>query len=161
MTLRPDLVDAWIFRLVDGRPQVLMLRRSAVKVLSGLWQGVSGRVEGDESVVDAVLREVREETGIGPDAIEGLYSLDFVASFLWEPLDAVMSSVHFGIRVGPGIEPVLSEEHDRYRWLTIDEAIAASVWPAYREAITRVRDCLLDPAREPWFRIPPAKAAVD
>jgi len=56
---------------------------------------------------------------------------------------------------------VLSEEHDRYRWLTIDEAIAASVWPAYREAITRVRDCLLDPAREPWFRIPPAKAAVD
>ena len=108
MTLRPDLVDAWIFRLVDGRPQVLMLRRSAVKVLSGLWQGVSGRVEGDESVVDAVLREVREETGIGPDAIEGLYSLDFVASFLWEPLDAVMSSVHFGIRVGPGIEPVLS-----------------------------------------------------
>jgi hypothetical protein len=72
-----------------------------------------------------------------------------------------MSSVHFGIRVGPGIEPVLSEEHDRYRWLTIDEAIAASVWPAYREAITRVRDCLLDPPREPWFRIPPAKAAVD
>ena len=108
MTLRPDLVDAWIFRLVDGRPQVLMLRRSAGEGPVGPLAGRVGQGRGAANRSSrAVLREVREETGIGPDAIEGLYSLDFVASFLWEPLDAVMSSVHFGIRVGPGIEPVL------------------------------------------------------
>jgi dATP pyrophosphohydrolase len=153
MSVRPDLVDVWVYRVVGGQPQFLLMRRSAEKVLHGLWQGVSGGVEPDERIADAGLRELREETGFGPSDIRAFATLDMVASFYWEGADAVVSSVHFSAEVGPTAEPTLSREHDAYRWLSFEEATAASVWPAYREAITRVRDCLLDPERASWFRL--------
>ena len=131
-----------------------MLRRSPGRILPRLWQGVSGGIEPGETVAAAALREVAEETGIRRPAIEAFYSLDHAVTFYWEPLDRAMTSVYFAMRVAPGTEPVLSHEHDQYRWLAIEEAIERSVWPAYREGITRVRDCLLDPRREPWFVIP-------
>jgi dATP pyrophosphohydrolase len=158
---RPDLVDVWVYRLVDGNLQVLMLRRSPAKVLPGLWQGVSGGIEPGEQVLAAALRELREETGFGGTDLRRLSTLDFVASFLWEPLDAVMSSVHFAAEVGPTAEPVLSAEHDDHRWVSADEAIALSAWPAYREAISRVRSCLLDPEVATWFAIPLDPRVVD
>jgi dihydroneopterin triphosphate diphosphatase len=131
-----------------------MLHRSPERaVLPGLWQGVSGAIEPEEGIVDAAMREVREETGFHADQVEQLYSLDFVASFLWEPIDAVMTSVYFAIRVRLGVEPALSDEHDAFEWLSIDDAIERSAWPAYREALDRVRDCLLEPGRAPWFEL--------
>jgi 8-oxo-dGTP pyrophosphatase MutT (NUDIX family) len=153
VTLRPDLVDVWVYRIVDADLQILMLRRSSVKVLPGLWQGVSGSIDPGERVVDAALRELREETGFVKEGVRRLSTLDFVASFLWEPLDAVMSSVHFAAEVPPDAQPRLSREHDAFEWLPADDAIARSAWPGYREAITRVRECLLDPDRAPWFRL--------
>jgi dATP pyrophosphohydrolase len=151
---RPNLIDVWIFRLGPGGAEILMLRRSPGRLLGGLWQGVSGGIEESETIAQAALREVAEETGIGPAAIEAFYSLDHVVSFYWQPLDRAMTSVYFGLRVAAGTEPVLSHEHDAFRWLSIPEALELSVWPAYREGIERVRDCLLDPVREPWFVIP-------
>jgi 8-oxo-dGTP pyrophosphatase MutT (NUDIX family) len=131
-----------------------MLHRSPGRaILPGLWQGVSGSIEPGEAIVAAALREVREETGIDADRIEQLYSLDFVATFLWQPLDAVMNSVYFALRVAPDVEPTLSEEHDAFEWLSIEDAIGRSAWPAYREALGRVRECLMDSDRAPWFEL--------
>ena len=44
---RPDLVDCWMFRIGRtargvARPEILLLRRSAGRILPGLWQCVSG-----------------------------------------------------------------------------------------------------------------------
>jgi 8-oxo-dGTP pyrophosphatase MutT (NUDIX family) len=153
MTARPEYVDVWIFRVRDAALELLLLRRSPGRLLGGMWQCVAGAIEPEEGIVAAALREAVEETGFSGSAIEAFYSLDFVASFLWEPADAVYSSVHFAMRVGPTAEPVLSTEHAEVAWLAPDDAIARAVWPAYREAITRVRENLVDPAREPWFRV--------
>ena len=59
----------------------------------------------------------------------------------------------FAVRVRPGAEPRLSHEHDAERWMGPDDAHREVVWPAYREAIDRIRRDLLDPEREPWFRL--------
>lgn len=151
---RPDLVDVWPFRVADGRAEVLLLRRAPGRVLAGLWQAVSGRVEPGEAIVGAARRELREETGFDIPTVEALYSLDYVAEFLWEREDALVTSAYFAARVAPAGEPVLSYEHDAFRWLPIDDAPALAVWPAYREALGRVRDNLLDPERAPWFELP-------
>jgi dATP pyrophosphohydrolase len=154
--VRPDLVDVWPFRLTDGALEILLLHRAAGDdVLPGLWQGVSGLIEEGESIADAALRELREETGFDEAMLEVFYHLDYAAQFLWEPADALMTSAYFAVRVQPGIDPRLSEEHDDFRWLPINDAIAIAVWPGYREGLTRIRDVLLEPAREPWFRLDP------
>ena len=153
MTRRPDLVDAWPFRVVDGEVEILLLHRAPGRVLPGLWQGVSGLVEDGESIAEAALREVREETGFDAPVIEAFYHLDYVAEFYWEPSDALMASAYFAFRIAPAIDPRLSEEHDAFQWLPIEDAIAMAVWPGYREGMRRIRDVLLDPARATWFAL--------
>ena len=50
----------------DGRGRVLAIERSDTR---DAWQLVQGGLEKGEAPIDAVLREVREETGIAPDRL--------------------------------------------------------------------------------------------
>jgi 8-oxo-dGTP pyrophosphatase MutT (NUDIX family) len=151
---RPDLVDVWIFRATAaGEVQILLMRRSAGRLLPGLWQGVSGSLEPDERVVAGALRELREETGIDREAIEALYDLDQVNQFHEPSFDGILSAAVFAVLVRPGVEPKLSHEHDQARWLAPADALGLVVWPAYRISIARITTDLLDPARAPWFEL--------
>lgn len=152
--LRPDLIDCWIFRAgAAGSTETLLIRRAPGWILPGLWQCVSGAIEPGERIALAALREVREETGFGPEAIEGFFDLDLVNQFHEPSVDAVLVSAVFAIRVRPGVEPLLSHEHTAFRWLPLEAAWQEVVWPGYRTAIGHLRDHLLDPERAAWFRL--------
>jgi 8-oxo-dGTP pyrophosphatase MutT (NUDIX family) len=159
---RPDLVDVWIFHVdAAGELAILMLRRAPERVLAGLWQGVSGALEGDERIVDGALRELREETGLRRTDLQAFYDLDQVNHFHVAPIDAVVSAAIFAGRVATRIDPRLSHEHDAFEWLPAAEAIRRCVWPGYRESIARIRDHLLDPALARWFELEPASPRAD
>lgn len=166
---RPDLVDCWVFRVPpDVAPivasslpsasappaaEILLLRRSPGRILPGLWQCVSGSLEADETVTAGALRELREETGFGPDRIEGFYDLDQVNQFHEPSFRAIVTAAIFAVRVPWGAEPVLSHEHDSMRWLSAAAALDLAIWPAYRESIRRISENLLDPGRAIWFEL--------
>lgn len=150
---RPDLVDCWMFRVTDRGPDVLLIRRSPGRILPGLWQCVSGSLEAGERIALGALREVHEETGFGTEAIEAFYDLDLVNQFHEPSVDGVVTSAVFAVRVRPDAEPRLSHEHDGARWLTVGEALREVIWPAYRTALERIRDDLLDADRAPWFEL--------
>ncbi|MEA2630543.1 MAG: dihydroneopterin triphosphate diphosphatase [Chloroflexota bacterium] len=152
---RPDLVDVWIYRDVADGPEILLLRRVPGRVLPGLWQGVSGSLEGHERVVDGALRELREETAFEPPVVEAFFDLDLVNQFHFAAVDAVMTAAVFAARVRGGVEPVLSHEHDATRWLPLDVAMAEVNGPADRAALRRIGENLLDPARARWFELAP------
>jgi 8-oxo-dGTP diphosphatase len=160
---RPDLVEVWIFR--DRAPdspmaapsasniEILLLRRSPGRILPGLWQCVSGSLESGETVTGGALRELVEETGYGPEQIAAFYDLDLVNQFHEPSVQAILTAAVFAVKLRPGVEPVLSHEHDAMVWATPDEALEAAVWPAYRESIRRIAENLLDPARSVWFEL--------
>jgi dihydroneopterin triphosphate diphosphatase len=164
---RPDLVDVWMFRArapgqtsempagaEPGAIEILLLRRAKEDdILPGLWQGVSGGLDDGETAVAAALRELSEETGFGPDQIEGFYHLDQVNQFLEQSLGGVLMAAVFAVRIRPGVEPVLSREHDAVRWVLPAEALELAVWPAYRESIGRIVENLLEPERAIWFEL--------
>jgi 8-oxo-dGTP pyrophosphatase MutT (NUDIX family) len=155
MSFRPDIVAVWIYRVPDpdrpDAPEILLIRRAPGRELAGLWQCVTGAIEPDERIALAALRELSEETGIAGDSIEAFYDLDLVISFHWPDADAVLSEVNFAVRVRPDTEPVLSFEHDAFRWVDPAEALRVTVWPSYRESIERLVAILPDPARAVWL----------
>jgi 8-oxo-dGTP pyrophosphatase MutT (NUDIX family) len=163
---RPDLVDVWIFRFAapaapgEAAPgeagdslQVLLLRRSPGRILPGLWQCVSGSLQDGETVPAGALRELREETGIGPARIAAFYDLDQVNQFYEPSYGAIVSSAVFAVRVAGGAEPRLSHEHDDGRWVTPAQAVELAIWPAYRESIRRIVENLVDSERAVWFEL--------
>ena len=154
MSLRPDLVECWVFRVRDpGALEILLIRRAAGRIFPGLWQCVTGGIESGERVPVAALREVAEETGLGDEAIEAFYDLDQVASFYDEGADGVVVSAIFAVRVRPDAEATLSREHNAFRWLPPAEALRLVIWPSYAESIRRIREQLLDPELAPWFEL--------
>ena len=162
MSLRPDLVECWLFRIVPPssagdarvdaeRLEVLLIHRAPHRIFPGLWQCVTGGVEPGERAPAAAMREVAEETGLGPDEIEAWYDLDQVAPFYDEGSDAVVVSAIFAARVRPNAEARASWEHDGLRWVPAVEAPALAIWPSYAESVRRVREQLLDPDLARWF----------
>jgi 8-oxo-dGTP pyrophosphatase MutT (NUDIX family) len=155
---RPDLVDCWMFRVGRtardvARPEVLLLRRSPERILPGLWQCVSGSLEPDERIAVGALRELVEETGFGSADVQAFYDLDLVNQFHEPSMDGIVTAAVFAVRLRPDAEPVLSHEHDDARWMPVDAAHGAVIWPGYRAAIERIRDDLSDPDRAPWFEL--------
>ena len=142
-------------RVAGGGPglEILLLRRSPGRILPGLWQCVSGSLEEGESPAEGALRELAEETGLGPDAILGFYDLDQVNQFHEPSYRAIVSSAVFAVRVRGEAEAVLSHEHDAMRWVSVADALELAVWPAYRESIHRIVENLVDPGRSIWFEL--------
>jgi 8-oxo-dGTP pyrophosphatase MutT (NUDIX family) len=152
--IRPDLVDVWIFRNAPhSRIEILLLRRAPGRILAGLWQCVSGRLEAGETILAGALRELDEETGFAGAGIERLYNLDQVNQFYEPTVEGVLTAAIFAVRVPSGSEPRLSHEHDALRWVTPAEALEVAVWPAYRESIRRIEADLVDPMRAIWFEL--------
>ena len=155
MSLRPDLVECWVFRVdpASGAVEILLIRRAPQRIFPGLWQCVTGGIEPGERVPMAALREVEEETGFGRDAIEAFFDLDQVAPFYDESSDAVVVSAIFAVRVRFDGVARASDEHDGLRWIPAAEAPAIAIWPSYAESVRRVREQLLDPALARWFEL--------
>ncbi|HYX12101.1 MAG TPA: NUDIX domain-containing protein [Candidatus Acidoferrum sp.] len=154
MSLRPDLVACWVYRVTDaGTLEFLLIKRAPGRILPGLWQCVTGSLEEGERVALGALRELVEETGFGPDQIEAFYDLDLVNTFHEPSVDAVLVESVFAARVRADAVPALSHEHDDLRWVAPTEAQTLVVWPAYHHAIERIPEYLLDPARAPWFEL--------
>ena len=155
---RPDLVDCWMFRTVRSArdvesTEILLLRRAPGRILSGLWQCVSGSLEPDERIAVGALRELEEETGFDTADIEAFFDLDLVNQFHEPSMNGIVSAAVFAVRIRPGAEPQLSHEHDEAQWLALEAAHSEVIWPGYRHAIERIRDDLGDPERAAWFEL--------
>ncbi len=155
MSLRPGIVECWIFRVHPrtGAVEILLIRRAAHRVFPGLWQCVTGRVEAEERVPMAALREVAEETGIGPADIEAFYDLDHVVPLYNELTDTVGMSIIFAARVRPEAVVTLSHEHDEMRWVRSVDAPSLAIWQSYLESVRRVQELAVDPERARWFAL--------
>jgi ADP-ribose pyrophosphatase YjhB (NUDIX family) len=117
------------------RDDALLLDRRAD---DGTWGLIAGALEPDESISDAVRREVKEETGLDTSSIElfGVFSdPSRIVGYDDGNVYRVLSIV-FRVGVVDG-EPMRSEESHELRFVPFDELPQLDVTPAHRPIIER------------------------
>ena len=102
--------------------EILLLYRTGSRVVSDSYTGsAGGHMEPDEynSARACVLRELREETELPPEALEGL-SMRYVTMRLKD--GEIRQNYYFFARLRDGFEPHPSTE-GRLRWFPMDEIL--------------------------------------
>ncbi len=128
-----ECVEGYLFSHPPLR--LLLLRRPPAR--GRIWVPVSGKVEPTDADFEAaVLREVREETGL--DRPRAVFSLDWHVPFRAD--NGETWRLHaFALEVDPEFRPTLGPEHDAYRWVGPEEAIAGLHFVDNQEAVRRLQ----------------------
>ncbi len=116
---RPALtVDVVIFTLRNERLQVLLIQR-AHEPFAGMWALPGGFVHVDESLEEAALRELKEETGLeGEFYLEQLYTYGEPQR---DPRERVVTVAYFALI--PSDQPLhggASSDAAAARWFPVD-----------------------------------------
>lgn len=123
--------------LFNKKGELLLLRRSATdRIRPGGWDLPGGCIDGEETSHQAVIREIEEEVGISLTYKD--VSLMYSTTNFYDH----GSTIRF-IFVGyiDGEEEIkLSYEHDQYKWLPLEEALALYDHPVYVDAIRYLVD---------------------
>ncbi|MCC6317876.1 MAG: NUDIX domain-containing protein [Gemmatimonadaceae bacterium] len=135
--LKVGVVDVFV---VDPRPpmRLLLVRRAEGARCPGAWEVVHGRIESGERPEQAAVREVLEEVGL---PVMRLYNV-LCHPFYLHRLATVQVAVAFAAFVDAEIPIRLSAEHDRYEWLTVEQAVARASWPRTRQGMAEVQALL-------------------
>ncbi|MFW9922409.1 MAG: NUDIX hydrolase [Candidatus Thorarchaeota archaeon] len=102
--------------------EILLVKRSPGNFPEKIWDVVGGKVESLENPFDALLREIKEETGI--DEIKIIKAIN---DFYWFTSES--SSYIIGMNFWCKTKQLnvqLSDEHIEYKWCQLDEALKIS-----------------------------------
>lgn len=112
--------------------RVLAMRRAAESEFgAGIWETCSGRLEADEDPLEAVRREIDEETGL-----EVRIELRPVDAYVMRRAESPLFVVVYRADWIAG-EVRLSEEHDAYGWWTLPEIEASAMPERLIQAVCR------------------------
>ncbi len=140
MKIIADLIEAHVFRIGEEGLEFLMLKRSMGRKYPGLWQMVSGHLDKNETAVETVLREVKEETGLIPDR---LWVAPNVNS-LYNPEEDFVSVIPvFAAQVEYNAKVKISEEHTEYKWVSAAEAKNMLAWEGQRKSVELIKEYFL------------------
>ena len=134
------VVDCYVFLQTNDDLSFLLLKRNKDKLYEHLWQGVAGKIEGDETAFEAAIRELKEETSLEPVR---MFVADYVSRFYESHQDRINLVPVFGIEVDSS-EVKLSKEHVDYKWVDIYEALDTLVWRGQKESIQTVYDMVVN-----------------
>jgi len=110
-----------ITSFIQDDQKLLILRRSnKVKTMKGLWAGISGIIEKNETPLTRAKIEIKEETGISEDKIRFIKAAKRLRvnspqyeNHEWEIFPFLFEAKNPDIK--------LNWENSEYIWITIDE----------------------------------------
>lgn len=108
-------VDAVVFGYEEGKISVLLIKRK-YKPFKGQWALPGGFVDPEESLEQAVERELHEETGVKINYLEQLYTF---GSPKRDPRARVVSVVYFGLVSPNAFKISASTDAELAQWFNI------------------------------------------
>jgi 8-oxo-dGTP diphosphatase len=96
--------------LVESSGRVLLVRRAAWDSMPGLWELPGGKIDGAEPVLEALARELDEETGLMLAGAELFSTREMIS-----PRGRSVREYVYVVSVVGAV--ALSHEHDEFVWV--------------------------------------------
>ena len=102
--------------IYNDEGKILLLKRRADDFMGGILELPSGNLEGNETIQEGLIREVKEETGLNVKNIgKFVNTFDYLSG-------SGKKSRQFNLEVEvESTDNVFLTEHDDYAWLSYDE----------------------------------------
>ncbi|HEY8446191.1 MAG TPA: NUDIX domain-containing protein [Thermomicrobiales bacterium] len=144
-----DVVEAFVFRRLNGRTQFLLLRRHEDAALGGTWQSFDGHIEPNETALEAARRIVAERAGL---EVTHAFTADYINQFYDQKRDALVLAPVFAFPAPTGQRVTLGEGYSDYAWCERDEATARLPFAGQRWAVRHIDDVIAPggPDAEPY-----------
>ena len=138
MRLPAQAVEGIVFRRRNGNIEYLMLKRLSTR--GDFWQPMTGGVEEGETTLDALKREIREETGIVNirKIIENLHVFGFQ-----RPKVGFVKEYAYGVEIGSDDQITIDcKEHSEFKWCSYEEALRLLKWDDNKIALKNLHALL-------------------
>lgn len=112
----PIKAQVLIYKIVNNQPQVLCLKRSIKD--GGFWHVITGTLEKEESLMECITREIKEEINIR----EITHVSEELKKYIWHKDNSPILVVEFCVQIPHDSAIVLNEEHSDFKWLKPKEA---------------------------------------
>ena len=137
MQVVSTLIEAHVFKLVNGEIEFLLLKRAEGEKYPNLWQMVTGSIESGEKGFQTALREITEETGL---TAQKFWIAPQVNSFYSAERDEICLVPVFAALVDSESEVKISSEHSEFKWLKKEEAKNHLAWKGQRNAVDTIHE---------------------
>jgi len=134
-----------VWRRVRDAVEVLLLHRHETK--GDFWQPVCGQVEEDESLLEAVEREIEEETSLIEFEVDDdvffkfTFDKDYLTGKTIEPVTEHVFSAELQSdgedEQEVNITRNFSDEHDMFRWVSVEDALRMLKWNDNKVALSK------------------------
>ena len=145
-------VTAFVCKREGETWKMLLLRRATPGRLGAAWSQIWGVIEEGETAWQAVLREIREESGLAPDR---LYYADICEQCYDPKVDCVCIIPVFVAFLDSEQAVVLNEENTDFRWATFEEAYALLPFASRRAVLRHIAGDFIQRPPNEALRLPP------
>ena len=143
-TIQQTSAGGIVFRKLDDRIDVALIARTSPRQ-KVIWALPKGWVEPGETIPDAALREIREETGLTGRLLEPLGQIEY-SFYSPEDRTRIQKTVHFFlVEFLSGDTADHDHEVDEARWWPLDAALAQMTYQSERQLMEKARGRLLAP----------------
>ena len=128
---------AVVFILDDSKAKYLLLKNDQ----TNYWDFPKGKVEGGETKEQTAAREIKEESGLDVELVDGFSD---IIKYMYTSRDGevISKEVVFFLAESLSGDVKLSPEHDQYQWLPFKEAYKKITYTNSRKVLERANQVL-------------------
>lgn len=139
---------AVVFRIHNGQAQYLLLQYPY-----GYWDFVKGHCEGEETLHETMIREMREETRLETKRILDKFHFRSRYTYYAKGRERerrltegrgiwIFKTVHFFLAEAQKGEAMISHEHIGVKWFSYEEALNSLLFDRSKEILTKANEIL-------------------